>query len=98
MIFTDTMHERKQIIYDRSEFFVILPGGFGTLDECFEVITWNQLGYLKKPVYFLNFDGFFDHLKSFVGKLESENFIKTYYTFTPHFYESIDELIHKAEF
>ncbi|MGA2803582.1 MAG: TIGR00730 family Rossman fold protein [Acidimicrobiales bacterium] len=57
-----TMHERKAMMADESDAFVMLPGGFGTLDEFFEVLTWSQLGLHAKPCGILNVNGFFDPL------------------------------------
>jgi uncharacterized protein (TIGR00730 family) len=62
MVMVDSMHERKQIMYDNAEVFVILPGGFGTLDEMFEVITWRQIKIHEKLVVVYNHDGYWDHL------------------------------------
>lgn len=62
LIVVESMHERKRIMYDRSDAFVVLPGGIGTLDEFFEVWTWQQIGYHEKPVYLYNHRGFYDHL------------------------------------
>ena len=77
-IFTKGLHERKQVIYQKSDFFISLPGGFGTLDETFEVLTWNQLGHIQKPLYFFNANHFYDHLIQFIAHLEKDNFIKVY--------------------
>jgi hypothetical protein len=55
-----TMHARKQMMFDRSDSFIILPGGFGTMDETFEVITWAQLHMHKKPIIIYNFNGYWD--------------------------------------
>ncbi len=62
MIVTENMHQRKQKMADISDGFLILPGGFGTLEEFFEVLTWLQLGLHKKPIGVLNFNGFYDPL------------------------------------
>lgn len=63
-----TMHERKAVLAAESDAFVALPGGVGTLDETFEVITWNQLAIQRKPVGFLNVEGVFDPIWSFLDR------------------------------
>lgn len=75
---TDGMHERKQMMYNLADAFAVLPGGYGTLDESFEVITWNQLGRIKKPIYFINYQGFFDFIETFHQRAEADKFIKSY--------------------
>ncbi len=62
---TRSMHERKQLMVDLSDAFIALPGGFGTLDELFETLTWLQLGFHGKPVGLLNVAGFFYPLRPF---------------------------------
>jgi len=62
MHMVDSMHERKQLMYDHSDTFVILPGGCGTLDEMFEVITWRQIKIHEKHVIIYNHLGYWDHL------------------------------------
>jgi hypothetical protein len=69
------MHERKAKMVSLSDAFIALPGGFGTLDEILEVITWNQLGIQSKPIGFLNVDGYYDILFKFMEKGEKEGFI-----------------------
>jgi len=76
LIVVDTMHERKAAMADRADAFVALPGGFGTYDELFEVITWTQLGIHEKPCGILNHDGFFDELISFIDTATSSGFVK----------------------
>ncbi len=56
----DTMHTRKRMMFDQSDAFVILPGGMGTLDETFEIITWRQLGMHDKPIVLINHEGYWD--------------------------------------
>lgn len=60
------MHERKTKMVERAHGAIVLPGGYGTLEEAFELLTWNQLGYVSKPVVFLDTDGFFEPLKQFL--------------------------------
>ena len=57
LIVTSTMHDRKVIMYDKSDAFIIIPGGFGTMDEFFEIATWGQLGLHSKPIAILNING-----------------------------------------
>ena len=76
LIVVDTMHERKAAMADRADAFVALPGGFGTYDELFEVITWTQLGIHEKPCGILNHNGFFDDLVSFIDNATRAGFVK----------------------
>ncbi len=71
-----SMHERKAMMAELADSFVAMPGGFGTLDELFEIITWAQLGFHRKPVALLNIDGYFDPLITFIEHMETEGFIK----------------------
>ncbi len=71
----DSMHVRKEKMYTYSDAFVAIPGGFGTLDELCEIVTWAQLKYHQKPIYILNFNGFFDHLIMHFKKAHENGFI-----------------------
>ena len=71
-----SMHERKAMMADRSDAFLALPGGAGTLEEVFEAWTWAQLGHHQKPVGLLNVDGFFDDLIAFLDHQCRERFIR----------------------
>ncbi len=71
------MHTRKARIADVSDGFVALPGGFGTLEEIFEILTWAQIGLHTKPVGFLNTSGFYDPLLVFLDRVEQEGFMYT---------------------
>ena len=66
LIVVDTMHERKRLMAERSDVFMALPGGIGTLEELFEVWTWRQLGYHDKPIGILNTAGYFNQLLAFL--------------------------------
>lgn len=72
----DNMHQRKQMMYDHADAFLSLPGGMGTLDEMFEVLTWTQLKYHSKPSYIFNFEGFYDSLLSYLKHSNAEGFVK----------------------
>lgn len=74
LIVTDNMHDRKRLMYERSDAFVILPGGLGTLDETFEVLTWTQLGLSAKPVVAANINGFWNPLLALLDHLVSSGF------------------------
>lgn len=71
----DNMHVRKKKMYDLCDAAVILPGGFGTLDELFEMVTWNQLSIHDKLIFILNSGGFYDHLIAHIGKMQEESFL-----------------------
>jgi uncharacterized protein (TIGR00730 family) len=71
----DTMHARKARMAELADAFVALPGGFGTLDELFEVLTWNQIGLHRKPCGLLNASGYYDHLLSFVDHVIGQGFV-----------------------
>jgi uncharacterized protein (TIGR00730 family) len=72
----DSMHERKRLMADLSDAFVALPGGFGTLDEFCEILTWRQLGLQRGACGLLNVDGYYDHLLAMFDHAERERFIK----------------------
>lgn len=72
----NTMHERKALMAELSDGFVALPGGFGTLEEIIEIVTWAQLRFHEKPCGLLNVDGFFDHLLAYLDHAEAEGFLK----------------------
>jgi hypothetical protein len=73
---TDTMHSRKALIGERSDAFIVLPGGFGTLDELFEVLTWQTLKIHAKPVLLLNTNGFYDKLLAFLDDCVERGMLK----------------------
>lgn len=72
----DSMHERKALMSDMADAFVALPGGWGTLEEFFEVLTWAQLGLHRKPCGLLNAHGYFDRLLAFLDHTIDEGFVR----------------------
>lgn len=77
----EDMHSRKKMMYNLCDAAIILPGGFGTLDEMFEMLTWNQLKIHEKKIYLLNSAGFYNPLISHMKNMEKEGFL----------YESVEE-------
>lgn len=75
LIVTEGMHDRKKIIYDKCDAALILPGGFGTLDELFEMLTWNQLSIHDKHIFILNSGGFYHHLIRHIERMKAEHFL-----------------------
>jgi uncharacterized protein (TIGR00730 family) len=71
----DNMHQRKQMMAERADAFLALPGGIGTFEEFFEVWTWRQLGYHNKPIGLLNVDGYYDGLLAFMRSTVNEGFV-----------------------
>jgi len=71
----ETMHERKMLMHQLSQGVMALPGGYGTLDELFEILTWAQLGMHEYPIGLLNVNGYFNHLHAFVQHMCSEGFL-----------------------
>ena len=76
LIVVDSMHTRKRTMSERADAFVVLPGGFGTFEEMFEMVTWLQLRLHRKPVGVVNCLGYFDHLLAFLRHAASEGFIR----------------------
>ena len=72
----ETMHERKALMNDLSDAFIALPGGFGTFDEFFEVLTWSQLGFHGKPCALLNVAGYYDGLLTMLDHAVTERFLR----------------------
>lgn len=77
LLVTDDMHQRKHMMFERSDAFVALPGGIGTLEEIVEVMTWAQLGRHRKPIVFANVDGFWERMLSLLDHMRGEGFVHT---------------------
>ncbi|CAN7449227.1 TIGR00730 family Rossman fold protein [Mesorhizobium amorphae] len=77
LVITDNMHERKHRMFERSDAFVALPGGIGTVEEIVEIMTWGQLGHHRKPIVFANIKGFWDPMLSLLDHMSAEGFIHT---------------------
>jgi uncharacterized protein (TIGR00730 family) len=77
LVITDNMHERKHRMFEKSDAFVALPGGIGTVEEIVEIMTWAQLGHHRKPIVFANVKGFWDPMLALLDHMSSEGFIHT---------------------
>jgi hypothetical protein len=75
MLEVEDMHIRKRLLYEKCDAALVLPGGFGTMDEFFEMLTWNQLNIHDKKIFILNTSGFYDHLISFLHTMEDGGFL-----------------------
>ena len=87
LVVVPDMHTRKKMMYERSDAAIILPGGFGTMDELFEMLTWNQLKIHDKKIYFLNSAGFYDPLFLHLLHMQKEGFL----------YDTLEERIHLCD-
>jgi uncharacterized protein (TIGR00730 family) len=97
LILVDTMHERKTKMNDLCDGVIALPGGFGTLEELFEMLTWGQLGLHKKPIAILNIDGYYDALIVFVQTMTDKGLLKEVNQQMLLVSDSIDDLLDKME-
>jgi len=93
LLVTDSMHTRKAAMADRSQGFIALPGGFGTLDEVLEILTWNQIGIIAKPVAFLDVGGYYESLFRFFDDAVTAGLIKVEHRAMAHRVTSVDEAI-----
>lgn len=87
MVITEDMHERKKVMFMNSDAIVVLPGGAGSLDEFFEVLTWRQIGLHKKPIFLLDTDGYWQPLIALLDHVIAQGFaeetMKLYFTTVP---------------
>jgi uncharacterized protein (TIGR00730 family) len=97
LIVVDTMHDRKTQMNDLSDGVIALPGGFGTLDELFEMLTWEQLGLHQKPIAILNVDGYYDALLVFIQTMVNKGLLKEVNQQMLLVSNSIDDLLDKME-
>ncbi|MES0130781.1 TIGR00730 family Rossman fold protein [Mesorhizobium sp. M0029] len=77
LLITDNMHERKHKMFEKSDAFVALPGGIGTVEEIVEIMTWGQLGHHRKPIVFANVKGFWNPMLALLDHMSGEGFIHT---------------------
>jgi len=92
LVVVDTMHQRKTRMFEHSDAFVALPGGFGTMDEMFEMLTWAQLGLHRYPCAFLDTRGYYGHLRGMMDHMVTEGFVAQARRDSVWIGESVDEL------
>lgn len=83
LVVTENMHERKHIMFEKSDAFVALPGGIGTVEEIVEIMTWAQLGHHRKPIVFGNVNGFWNPMTALMEHMAAEGFIHTAHRVQP---------------
>src|SRR6478752_5300340 len=93
LIITPDMHTRKHKMFERSDAFVTLPGGIGTLEEIVEIMTWAQLGRHEKPMVFANIGGFWDPMLSLVNHMRAEGFIHRAHLVQPMVISDVDDIV-----
>lgn len=97
LILVDTMHERKQKMNDLCSGVIALPGGYGTLEELFEMLTWAQLSLHEKPIGILNIDGFYDELIAMIDKMVAKGFLNSAYKEMIIVEQEVDQLIQQMQ-
>jgi len=97
LVITEDMHERKHMMFERSDAFVALPGGIGTLEELVEIMTWGQLGRHRKPIAIANVDGFWDPFSKLLEHMREAGFIHTAHQVRPIVKDRIEDLLPAIE-
>lgn len=94
---TESMHERKQLMAELSDGFVVLPGGLGTLDETFEIVTWKQLRLHDKPIVIVNVDDYWQPLKKLIGHAVDVGYARPENARIATFVSSVEDVLPKLE-
>ncbi len=97
LIITESMHERKQAMYELSDAFVALPGGIGTLEELVEMMTWSQLGHHTKPIIMVNIDRFWQPLIFLLEHMEQDEFIRDGLKVAYEVADNVDDILPKLQ-
>src|SRR5690606_23130173 len=93
LIVTEDMHERKHTMFEKSDAFVALPGGIGTLEEIVEIMTWAQLGRHRKPIVFANINGFWNPMLALLDHMRGEGFVHTGHLVQPLVVDTAEALV-----
>ncbi|NLW15131.1 MAG: TIGR00730 family Rossman fold protein [Erysipelothrix sp.] len=89
----EDMHARKMKLHEIGDVYIAMPGGCGTMEEIFEVITWSQIGIHDKPFCFMNIDGIYDGIKMYLNHANQQNFISDDNLKNIHFFDSVEALL-----
>jgi len=89
---TENMHQRKQMMYTESDAFIVLPGGFGTMEEMLEVLTWCQLKVINKPIYLFNPNGFWNDMLAMFQHAAKHGFIRANHITLVHHLDTVDDV------
>ena len=93
IVVTDTMHQRKHLMFEQSDAFVALPGGIGTVEEIIEMMTWGQLGHHEKPMVFANVLGFWDPMRVMLEHVREQGFLHSAHNIRLEFIEEIERIV-----
>lgn len=93
LIRTEDMHQRKHTMFERSDAFVALPGGIGTVEEIVEIMTWAQLGRHRKPIVFANIDNFWSPMLAMMDHMRAEGFIHTAHLVQPLVVDTAEDIV-----
>ena len=93
LVVTDNMHQRKHMMFEKSDAFVALPGGIGTVEEIIEIMTWAQLGHHRKPIVFGNIGGFWNPMLALLDHMRSEGFIHTGHLVSPLVVDTAEAIV-----
>ena len=97
LIYTETMRQRKQIMEDRADCFIMVPGGIGTFEEFFEILTLKQLGRHKKPIAVFNINGYYDTMEKMIQEAIDKNFMKEKCRTLFRVFDDMDEIFNYLE-
>ncbi len=93
LVVTDNMHQRKHMMFEKSDAFVALPGGIGTVEEIIEIMTWAQLGHHRKPIVFANIEGFWNPMLALLDHMKAEGFIHTGHLVNPLIVDTAEAIV-----
>ena len=93
LVVTDNMHQRKHTMFEKSDAFVALPGGIGTVEEIIEIMTWAQLGHHRKPIVFANIGGFWNPMLALLDHMQAEGFIHTGHLVNPLVVDTAEAIV-----